>query len=107
MSEVVENKRAGREAELREKLKKAMQRYEDVFGKPLTVATLKMFLDESEKKNTLDFLKNRIGEPISDVDIEYMRSILKENVATPVNKSVSVDTSGIDELDDLNAPEEN
>lgn len=102
MATSVENRRAGREEELRSKLKATVARYEDVFGKSLTAGGLKEFLDESEKRNRLSFLTDRLGM-LSDVDISYLRNILKENiVGSDRVKQVEVDVDDVD-TSDLNA----
>lgn len=105
MAESLENKRAGREQELRNKLKATVNRYEDVFAKPLTTSVLKEFLDESEKNNRMVFLRDRMGM-LSDQDVNYLRNVLKENVAgssAPVKaapKEVELDdVEDISELD--------
>lgn len=100
---MAENKRAGREDELRKKLKAACDRYESVFGKPLGVAELKDFLDFSEAQNKRVFLTDRIGV-LSDQDVAYLRNVLKENVSTspaqPVQVATAEDVDSIEEIDE-------
>lgn len=104
MAESLENKRAGREQELRNKLKATVNRYEDVFAKPLTTSVLKEFLDESEKNNRMVFLRDRMGM-LSDQDVNYLRNVLKENVAgssAPVNAAPKeVDFGDVDDISEL------
>lgn len=99
MATSLENKRAGREDELRTKLKDTLQRFEHVFNKPLTTTVLKEFLDESEKWNRLNFLKDRMGV-LSDMDVKYLRNILKENVAAST-KEVAVDDKALEDISDI------
>lgn len=101
LSETTINKRAGRDAELREKLKATQDRYEEVFGKPLSLIALKDFLDDSEKQNKFNFLRDRLGV-LSDLDVSYLRNVLKENV---VNKTVPASNESPD-LDDVNLDED-
>lgn len=111
MAESVENKRAGREKELRGKLKETLTRFEDVFGRVLSPSVLKEFLDESEKHNRISFLRDRMGM-LSDMDVQYLRNILKENVLeddskyskdAAKNNEVSLDEVDDIDFDDLNA----
>ena len=105
-----ENKREGRETELRKRVKECIERYESVFGKPLPTEALKFFLDESEKDNRNEFLRSRIGV-LSDMDITYLRRVLKENVkGTKLKDPLSeeeipelddIEESGIEELQDF------
>ncbi len=105
-----ENKREGRETELRKRVKECIERYESVFGKPLTTEALKFFLDESEKDNRNEFLRSRIGV-LSDMDITYLRRVLKENVKGTKLKDPlpeeeipeldDIEESGIEELQDF------
>ena len=99
------NDRLGREQELREKLKATVERYENVFGKQLTVGNLKDYLDEEEKKNKLDFLRGRMGL-LSDTDIGYMRNILKENAKAPNTASPKV-VSALTDIDEDEIEEDN
>lgn len=100
-----ENKRAGRETELRQKVKDCIERYEDVFGKPLTTEALKKFLDYSEEQNRNIFLTGRIGV-LSDMDIVYLRRVLKENVKGTKIKDPLPDESlsDLDEVDEADLP---
>lgn len=100
-----ENKRAGRDKELRKKMRAALDRYESVFGKPLSAKVLNEFLDESEKRNRLTFLTDRIGV-LADQDVKYLRELVNENVASPETE-LSVDVTEesvqqIEEIDDIN-----
>lgn len=80
-----ENKRAGREKELRQKVRDATDRFESVFGRPLSVGVLREFLDESRKHNRLVFLKDRVGI-LSDADVDFLENVLKENSKQPESK---------------------
>lgn len=82
MAKSNENKRLGREKELRRKMRDCMDRFESVFGKPLSTGIILEFLDESEKHNRLTFLKDRIGL-LSDWDVEYIRTVLKAASKSP------------------------
>ncbi len=97
-----ENKRIGRESELRKKVKDAMQRHVDVFGKELTVEGLREFLDESEKQNRLTFLRDRIGM-LSDLDVKFIRDVLKGSKGANI---AVVDTESLDELDEISDDDE-
>lgn len=77
-----DNKRSGREKELRKKIRNAMERYESVFGKPLSAGIIEEFLDESEKHNRITFLKDRVGL-LSDWDVDYIRKVLKAGAKSP------------------------
>lgn len=99
MVKSLENKRAGRESELRKKLKASLSRYEDVFKKPLSVNALEEFLDESEKNNRLVFLKDRIGV-LSDQDVKYLRDFLKEQGKGEVEVEVG-DSDSLEELSEI------
>ncbi len=96
----VESRRAGRDKELRTKLKNVLDRFEAVFNKPLSVDVLHEFLDESEKHNRIQFLKDRIGV-LSDQDVSFLRNVLSENSGTHETELVVADE--IEELteDDL------
>lgn len=93
-----ENRRAGREEELRKKAKEAIKRYEDVFAKPLSTALLKEFLDWSEQQTRLTFLRDRLGV-LSDTDVRYLRNFLKENGAVDEDPSDLVDPPSVDDID--------
>lgn len=96
MGDTVENKRAGRDKELRGKIKSALDRYEAVFGKPLSTEVLHEFLDESEKNNRIQFLKDRVGV-LSDQDVKYLRELLDENKGSPETELTVAD----DDLDEI------
>lgn len=104
MSQSLENKRAGREQELRVKMKGAIERFESVFGRALSAVVLKEFLDESEKHNRISFLRDRMGV-LSDVDVGYLRNVLKENLKSPSTSIVTGDTTE-DEVDSDELPDE-
>jgi len=98
-----ENKRIGRETELRKKVKETADRFEGVFGKPLSPKILNEFLDHSEKHNRNQFLVDKIGV-LSDADVHFLRSVLKENVSDKSMEEESEAPAGqvdIDDLDDL------
>lgn len=99
MADAIENKRVGRENELRQKLKDTVKRFEDVFAKPLSTVVLKEFLDESEKNNRMIFLKDRMGQ-LSDADVNYLRNVLKENVVS-TTKAAVVSSDELDDVDDV------
>lgn len=103
MTDSVENRRIGREKELKDKLKSAAERYEGIFGKPLSVKVLTEFLDHSERQNWITFLKSRIGEPLSDVDIKYLRDIVRSTMGSdsPSEGRVALAQHVDDDLDDL------
>lgn len=98
------NKRAGREEELRKKVKDVIERYEAVFGKPLTTEALKEFLDYSEKQNRITFLVDRVGV-LSDMDVEYLRHVLKENVKGSKIKDPLPDEDALEDLEDVSDEE--
>ena len=81
-SNVSVNRRLGREKELRKKMRLALERFESVFAKPLSVNVIKEFLDHSEKQNRLVFLTDRLGV-LSDQDVAYVRTLLKEVTVSP------------------------
>lgn len=91
----LENRRAGRETELRKKMLATVARFEDVFKKALTPVLLRQFLDAEEVRNRHNFLRDRLGE-LSDTDIGYLRNVLKENVVDDT-RTLKVDTEEIDE----------
>ena len=97
---MTENKRAGREDELRRKVKESIERYESVFGVPLTTEALKAFLDYSEEHNRNTFLVARIGV-LSDADVGYLRNVLKENAKGTKLKDPLPDVDALSELDDV------
>lgn len=98
------NKRAGREKEIRKKIRQAIDRYELAFGKPLSPAVLKEFLVRSKQENQFVFLRDRVGV-LSDQDCEYAMQILQEN---PVNETTVPVQVAVAELDEgsLEVPEE-
>lgn len=98
----IENKRLGRENELRVKLKAALDRYEAVFGKPLSVSFLSEYLTDAEKQNKYIFLKDRIGM-LSDQDVKYLRFVLAENKSAPDHevKVATEDETDLSELEDI------
>ena len=105
-----ENRRAGREDELRKKLKATVQRYEDVFAKPLTTSVLKEFLDDCEHHNKMTFLRDRMGL-LSDQDVAYLRNVLKENVANAfsvaaTNKPSEMDVEELEDVSELDDADE-
>jgi hypothetical protein len=95
-----ENKRAGREEELRKKIKEVIERYESVFGSPLTTEALKDFLDYSEAQNRNTFLVDRVGV-LSDMDVKYLRNVLKENKKGTRIKDPLPDVDALSDLDDV------
>lgn len=76
------NRRAGREKELRAKLKACADRYETVFGKTLSVNDIRFFCDEEEKREKLTFLRDRVGQ-LSFADVGYVRQIIKSGEVAP------------------------
>lgn len=100
MSEDSLNKRAGREDELRKKMKEVIQRYKDVFSSDLTTNVLKDFLVDSRKANKNNFLRDRIGV-LSDIDIDYLETILKENVKDSALQDPTDEENALEDLDDL------
>lgn len=99
-----ENKRAGREEELRKKVKECIERYESVFGTPLTTEALKSFLDYSEADNRNIFLRGRIGV-LSDTDVGYLRLVLKENAKGTKIKDPLPDEDALEDLEDISDDE--
>lgn len=97
-TEVRVNKRIGREKELKKKIKAAIDRYETVFGKPLSAGALKEFCDYCEKENRMVFLRDRIGR-LSDVDSTFIRGLLKETAASN-EVQPRIDTEDLEEVDD-------
>ena len=100
-----ENKRAGREEELRRKVKEVIERYESVFGAPLTTEAFKAFLDYSEAQNRNTFLVDRVGV-LSDMDVKYLRNVLKENKEGTRIKDPLPDEDALDALDELDDVDE-
>ena len=97
------NKRIGRETELRKKIKDTADRFEGVFGKPLSPKILHQFLDHSEEHNRNQFLVDKIGV-LSDADVHFLRSVLKENVSSASAEEdveESPEQVDIDDLEDL------
>lgn len=102
MADPIENKRLGREQELRLKMKAALDRYEAVFGKPLSVQFLSQYLTDAEKNNKYVFLKDRVGE-LSDQDVKFLRFILAENSSAPETevKVVTDEDNTLENLEDI------
>ncbi len=96
------NKRAGREEELRRKVKETIDRYESVFNVPLSTEALESFLNYSEENNRNVFLTGRIGV-LSDMDVKYLRNVLKENTKG-TNRAINdplPDPEALEGLDDI------
>ena len=81
MAQSLENKRAGREEELRKKLKAAIERYETVFATPLSTQTLLEFLEYSAQQERMKFLVDRVGV-LSLMDVN-LPSLLLSGTSEP------------------------
>ena len=82
MTQSLENKRAGRETELKNKMKGTIERYESVFGKPLDVKTILDYLTHEELNNKMVFMRDRMGV-LSDADVGFLRNMVKVTKAAP------------------------
>ena len=98
MSDTVENKRAGRDKELRGKVKNALARFESVFNKPLSTEVLNEFLDYCETQNRIQFLRDRVGD-LSDQDVKFLRELINENGASSETE-VTVADDDLEEISD-------
>ena len=100
MAESLENRRAGREEELSKKLKLAVDRFESVFSKPLTVKVILEYLAHEEFRNRVKFLRDRIGE-LTDADVGFLRKLIAHSGAAPevVPDMVDADQLSLDEID--------
>lgn len=89
------NRLAGRQKELRDRMKKTIDRYEAVFGKPLSVKVLKDFLHEEKKEEFKVFMRDRMGT-LSGSDITFLLAVLDEKQVAP-----ELPAATVDELDEL------
>lgn len=90
------NRLAGRQIELRKKMKESLERYDAVFGRSLSVKELKDFLAEEAKQEKWRFLRDRLGL-LSDTDIKFLREIIDSGTALSAEAPPEID----DELEDL------
>lgn len=67
--------RAGRQEELRRRLKETTDRYEAVFGRELQLPELKEYIEHAAKQDRYRFLHQRLGD-LSEVDCKYLMDLL-------------------------------
>ena len=102
--ETLVNKQAGRQEELRKKMKDTIERYESVFSKPLSVAYLREFLAEESKQEGFRFLRDRLGF-LSGTDIKYLRNIVDDRAKSPETPP-SLDEDDVDDDGDTTGDKE-
>lgn len=89
----------GRKAELQQKLRLALERYENVFGEPLPLKEVRAFLAETAERERREYLKERMGANFSRSDAQYLLEFydarLKEMTA---EKEVEKELDGIADL---------